>query len=454
MGSARGGVYWRLVVTVSVPIAALLLARIPLPGLDWDILDRLFSNSRHSPTELGIFSLQLNPFIAAALLVEVLALLVPRWRPLRQGGYPERDRLWTAVKVVALLLVLYQAFFIVRWLRRTDDMFSGFGTILGPAHPLMNVAQILSVVGGAFALLWLTRVIDTWGAGNGFSVMIVAFMVTPMAESLYWAVRNQSQSDNRILVPLGLAAVAVAAVTRLAGGRPLRPREAPTAGDELPMPSSGLKPMITSVALWQFHNLLAKFGIQLFPDGLLPPETWTRRAIQAALTAGFCLLAAWLFNRPRAVEEAWRRAGVADADPARIKDLVRAAFARSLAWSLAICWGLMAAEWICADSRLTIRVVNLTVVACVVMDVVGELRFRYAHGAVAGVWPVHRLYTLPGLLKALESAGIPAFPRGRRHRTLWNFLAPFVPVDILVPVEHANRAEAILVPLAGSARSP
>ena len=296
--------------------------------------------SSFDPAVLGIFSLQMNPFIAAALLVEVLALLVPRWRPLRQGGYPERDRLWKAMKIVALLLVLSQAFFIVRWLRRTEDVFSGLaGMITGPSsEPLMSVVQILSVVGGAFALLWLTRLIDTWGAGNGFSVMIVAFMAMPMAESLFWAVRNQSQSDDRIVVPLGLAAVAVAAVTRLAGGRPLRPRAAPRARDELPMPSSSLKPMITSVALWQFHSWLAKFGIELFPDGL-PPETWTRRAIQAALTAGFCLLAAWLFNRPRAVEEAWRRAGVADADAAQIEDLVRAAFARSLAWSLAICWG-------------------------------------------------------------------------------------------------------------------
>jgi len=114
----------------------------------------------------------------------------------------------------------------------------------------------------------------------------------------------------------------------------------------------------------------------------------------------------------------------------------------------------MAAEWMCADAKLTIRVVELTVIACVVMDVAGELKFRYAHGAVAGVWPVHRLYTLPGLLNALDAAGIPAFPRGRHYRTLWNFFAPMVPVDILVPVEHANRAEAILVPLAGSARSP
>jgi hypothetical protein len=47
-------------------------------------------------------------------------------------------------------------------------------------------------------------------------------------------------------------------------------------------------------------------------------------------------------------------------------------------------------------------------------------------------------------LKALETAGIPAFARGRRYRTLWNFVAPFVPVDILVPAAHAGAAEAIV----------
>ena len=63
---------------------------------------------------------------------------------------------------------------------------------------------------------------------------------------------------------------------------------------------------------------------------------------------------------------------------------------------------------------------------------------------------MHRLYLLPIMLKALEAEGIPAFARGRRNRTLWNFFAPWVPVDILVPVDRASRAEAILGPLAGS----
>ena len=129
---------------------------------------------------------------------------------------------------------------------------------------------------------------------------------------------------------------------------------------------------------------------------------------------------------------------------------MRTAYGSALAWALIVCWALTAADWFCADAQLDLSVVNLTTLACVGTDIAGELRFRQRHGALAPVWPVHRLYVLPGMLEALETAGIPAFPRGRHYRTLWNFLAPFTPVDILVPVQHQTRAEEILRPLSGS----
>ena len=104
----------------------------------------------------------------------------------------------------------------------------------------------------------------------------------------------------------------------------------------------------------------------------------------------------------------------------------------------------MAVEWFCADADLAISVISLAVIACVVVDVAAEIGFRYRHGALIPLLPVHRLFMLPVLLKALETAGIPAFARGRRYRTLWNCVAPFVPVDILVPAAHAGAAEAIV----------
>ena len=322
MGSARGGVYLRLAVTLSVPIAACCWRAFRCRASTWDILERSYSARRvcHVDRSLyGIFSLQLNPFIVAAAAGRAAGVLVPRWRPLRLGGYPERDRLWTAVKVVALVDAGDPGLFLVRWMRglagqcsflshRTDR-----GASTRPVQERGPGAErgrrrVRAVVAHAPH--------RHWGTGNGFSVMIAAFMVPPIAESLMSAWCNHRVQW--ILLQLGLAAVAVAAVTRLAGGRPLRPHAAPAGGDELPMPSSGLQPLIASYAPWQVQRGLAAFGIDSLPDEL-PPEKWSRRGIQGAFSAGFCLLAVWLFNRPRAVEEAWRRAGVADADPAGSK---------------------------------------------------------------------------------------------------------------------------------------
>ena len=123
---------------------------------------------------------------------------------------------------------------------------------------------------------------------------------------------------------------------------------------------------------------------------------------------------------------------------------MRGALARSLAQSIGICWGLAAVDWIFADAHVAIAIVNVVTLSCVAVDVASELRFRQRHGALAPVWPVHRLYVLQGLLGAFEAAAIPAFPRGRHYRTLWNFMAPFAPVDIFVPVEHSVRANEVL----------
>ncbi|HWJ56334.1 MAG TPA: hypothetical protein VNR90_08935, partial [Vicinamibacterales bacterium] len=77
----RGGVYGRIAVTVLVPLAAVVFACIPLPGAD---LERALGMA---PAQIGIGLLALRPFMSAALYVEVLALLNPRWRALRLGGY-------------------------------------------------------------------------------------------------------------------------------------------------------------------------------------------------------------------------------------------------------------------------------------------------------------------------------------------------------------------------------
>ncbi|MDF1563611.1 MAG: hypothetical protein P1V51_11240 [Deltaproteobacteria bacterium] len=77
-------------------------------------------------------------------------------------------------------------------------------------------------------------------------------------------------------------------------------------------------------------------------------------------------------------------------------------------------------------------------------DLAGEWAFRRRHGAVARVWPLHRVYAVLPVLALLEGEGIPAYPRAFGHRVLLNFFGPYVPVELLVPTAEAERATQLL----------
>src|SRR5438477_1463461 len=148
MVSARERAYGRLAVTLMVVVGSQLLAQIPLPGVNIDLFERLSAARGSSDrTMVGITTLGLVQVCSSVLLIEVLALVIPRWRAWRGGGYPERQRLWTRAMVVALVLVTVQSYFLVRWLRGTTVAFSQFGELVsGMDIPLMRAAQMLSMV--------------------------------------------------------------------------------------------------------------------------------------------------------------------------------------------------------------------------------------------------------------------------------------------------------------------
>jgi hypothetical protein len=443
MSPTRGGAWTRLAVTFVVAAGALFLARVPLPGVDESLISQ--GPGSWDPTVMGILAFGLNPIGTAAFYVEALALAIPRWRAWRLGGYPERERLWARIRILGLVLATIQAFFLLRWLTKFDRDAPVLHLISWSSHlPLLFAVQWATLVAGMFFLFWLTRVIDRWGLGNGFAVILAAF-IAPDVAAFVSSIRHHDDTGNGILLPLLLAAVAVVVVTRLAGGRAVRAQPASSRGDELPALSSGVHPINLSRSLLALPSQLAAMGVTLFA---IAPSTRMSRAVEVVLIAAACSLLAWLFNRPRLVVQAWQRTG---ADQATATDRVRSAFARSLAQSIVMCWGLAAVEWMCADAGLAISIMTVVILSCVAMDIAGELRFRRRHGELVAVWPVHRLYTLQGLLSALEAAEIPAFPRCRHYRTLWNFLAPYAPVDIFVPAALAEKAHATLVPLTTAA---
>src|SRR4029079_14066552 len=111
----------RLAVTLLAPVAVAGIARWPLPVVHLEALKR--TGARVDGTLFSLFAFGLNPVVSAFLAIELATLIVPRWRPLRHGGFDGRALLRRRVKPVALVLVAVQTFFYVQWMHASVRAF-------------------------------------------------------------------------------------------------------------------------------------------------------------------------------------------------------------------------------------------------------------------------------------------------------------------------------------------
>lgn len=422
------GMVKRIAITLLVPVLVLLAARVPLPGY---MLDQMKSVPGFKPDLFGALALGLNPVLSAFWTVELAALVVPGWRQLRIGGFAGRERLQKATGLVAFVFAGIQSFGVA--------LYSQDAQLL-PAGPQYRLYIVVALMTGTFLIWWLAGVIGRHGTANGFSVLIAGTGIASLVEQSAPAIRVQLLADEPILMPL-LMAVAV-----LALGFALFRRSAPSSAANhaelrLREPSSGLVPLTVAAALVGLPAALAKAGVlPLGPrDDLLHGtiKTVTLVVLVVVLTPLFT----WLFNRPTAVAQVWTRLHPA-AEGTKANWLL-GPMLRTGAFLVSMLLLAAMAE----GHGIPIDAVTLLVLVAVVSDIIDEARARRELGKAAAAWPVHQVYAVDAAVAALREANIPVFPRGLRHRCLWHFFAPFVPVELLVPEKELDNATNILRPL-------
>ena len=413
----------RLALAVLVPLLVVWLGpKIPLPRLDRGQLELLGPYS--DQVSLSVFALGLTPILGAFWLVELAALCVPRWRPLRTGGPSGRGRLLWATHRLGLALACVQALGVAAYLDKLGALESD--------RRLSRLLVVFTLVAGACLLVAATEFLDGAAVGGGFSLLVTAFALPSLR-------------------PLG----AILAPMTLAGGALLlvalgtifvlrwRPAGGPGKPSAVPLPACGLVPLQWSAAIAAGALIAAEYGI--WPEALRAFGTGTGAgalAVGLALTAGLGVAWGSLFNRPSKVAAFGPGAG----------GRVARAVARSTVYVL----GLASVGWLVGRQLdlPSFSVVPLVAVAALVLDVVAEAAAIQRHGELVPVWPEHRLYAVDGALAALDRGGVPGLARSVHQRVLWHFFAPFIPVQIMVPRERAEEAGALLLDYFQAGRAP
>jgi SecY len=433
------GVLRRAAITAAVVALVVLAQGVAPPFVDGEALRSLIPDTTLAGrAQVSVLGLGMGPFLSMFMFVELVALVLPRLRPLRLGSDRDRRPLTRAAWALGVVLA---AVWGLAW--------ADFLAILHGTHgeslveeglgPILGVAATLAL--GAVALGCAAVVVSRHGLGNGFAVLLAltgiesgidlvrAMLRTPRA---YW-------TDASLVV---LLAVAVVLPIVLANRRP-----APAGGPRVPVPTCGLVVLVAPAVIVGFAARVVEWFPREppLPDWLWPGESYTYARI--ALTAALSLVLARAFCGRAAVVAAYRRAARGPpADPADAA--VGRALTRSHARSVALALGLavlpLAAARVGVPTPIWVETIfGLAMAIAVALDLRDEARWRARRVPWALAHPSQRVYAVEPALDALRTAGIDAVARTARFRALFHFFAPFAPIEIFVPEDRVGEAAGI-----------
>ena len=170
----------RLLLSLGILIFIRIGTFLPVPGINHGHL--AFYLERHSMTKslvstfagnntfvIGIFTLNIFPYINASILMQVITSVFPNLSKLqKEGGAEGRRTISKLTRLITLGWALIQSFSISFYLKRA----------LFDWNTYLAIEIIIWLTTGAMIVLWLSEIITEYGLGNGASLLIYTNIVS------------------------------------------------------------------------------------------------------------------------------------------------------------------------------------------------------------------------------------------------------------------------------------
>lgn len=385
----------RIVASLVAVAMPFLVSRIPIPVLDQEALAFLGDGAR-AFSSIGAGGM--NQLILGFLLVSAIVWLVPALERLRHGSFDSRRRLLLPTGLIVFALCALQAVALTPLYLSAELLEPGLLSVL-----LLS----LSLATGTFLLWGAASLATLIGFGHGFSLVLLGMILDTVIETPH------KLADGRVVAVILLIGVVASYATSRAILTARRPHR---------LPLSGAAP-IELLGVIQAILLLCSL---LFAVDLRTPQLglWLSLAVFLALTVAI----SWLYTRP--IE---RRVLVLGLVPTF---LVVVLFVQG-----AVLISDLGPD--AAPMRLA-ELLMLAWVPPILLDVGHEILGTLRHGRLSRVASTHSPDEADRLVALLVAREIPAVSRAIRHRTLLRFLAPFLPIEVLVPLRDRRAALAFL----------
>jgi len=198
----------KLLFTLFIIAMFRLGSSLPTPGVSERALNACLNTAAHSGSsggvfqlvnlfsggallKLTVFALGIMPYITASIILQLLAVVIPRLETLRQEGQSGQAKITQYTRYLTIGLAILQSTGIVA-LARSGNLITGCsGTALIPNDSVFTIAtMVICMTAGTAVIMWLGELITDRGVGNGMSLMIftqVIAVIPGEMEAIYSA---------------------------------------------------------------------------------------------------------------------------------------------------------------------------------------------------------------------------------------------------------------------------
>jgi len=122
--------------------------------------------------QLSVFALGVMPYITASIIVQLLAVVIPRFEQLQKEGQAGQAKLTQYTRYLAIALSILQATSFVA-LAASGQLLQGCELdIINDQSIFALTVMVLVLTAGAALVMWMGELVTERGVGNGMSLMI------------------------------------------------------------------------------------------------------------------------------------------------------------------------------------------------------------------------------------------------------------------------------------------
>ncbi len=264
----------------------------PAPGINSDAIKSYFSSNGNTVLGLlnlfsgsalsrfSIFALGIMPYVTASIILQLLAVVVPKLEALQKEGEAGYAKINQYTRYLTVCLAALQSLGYVLLFTRSTSSVSSSGKVLDTNSGRI-VLIVITLTAGCTLLMWMGELITKRGVGNGISIIIFASIIADAPTTINsWA---NGGATTKLFYPILVVTVVAAVVFVQEGQRRIPVQYARrmvgrrmSGGGSTYMPlrvnMAGVIPIIFAAALLAFPPTIAQF----FPK----TQGWINRNFQ------------------------------------------------------------------------------------------------------------------------------------------------------------------------------